>query len=99
MGKSTSLLLLSGIAMLLLVGCQTTIPPKIQVHDVNNGKTYTTYRTWGHVSAGRAGYEFTDLETGKKISVPNCLVSSPIASGNWLHKVRAATRWKSIPAS
>src|SRR4029079_17299117 len=70
MGKKVLLGLLSGMA-LVLVGCQTSIPPKIQVRDVDNGKTYTTYQTWGHVGAGRVGYEFTDLDTGKKISVPN----------------------------
>ena len=53
-----------------LVGCQTTIPSKLEVRDVSSGRTYTTYEPWGHITKG-IGYEFSDAETGKHITLTN----------------------------
>jgi hypothetical protein len=55
---------------LLLGGCAATIPPKLQVRDTASGRTYTTYQPWGKVTKG-VGYEFTDAETGKRITLTN----------------------------
>ena len=58
-------------ALLTLVGCGgTTIPAKVGVRDVSSGRTYTTYQPWGQVEKG-IGYEFTDAETGKRITLTN----------------------------
>ncbi|HTL29080.1 MAG TPA: hypothetical protein VL282_07665 [Tepidisphaeraceae bacterium] len=53
-----------------VAGCATEIPPKLEVRDVSSGRTYTTYQPWGEVSKG-VGYEFTDIETGKHITLTN----------------------------
>jgi hypothetical protein len=55
---------------LVLVGCAKTIPPKLQVRDTASGRTYTTYQPWGKVTKG-VGYEFTDVETGNRITLTN----------------------------
>lgn len=60
-----------GLGLTLFVaGCATDIPPKLEVRDVASGRTYTTYQPWGEVSKG-VGYEFTDIETGKHITLTN----------------------------
>jgi hypothetical protein len=61
--------------MVAVVGCSTKIPPKLQVRDVSTGKSYETYQPWGKVVKG-AGYQFTDAETGKKITLTNYEVST-----------------------
>ena len=64
-------LLLTAAFLLLASGCGgTTIPPKLQVRDVSSGRTYTTYQPWGQVEKG-IGYEFTDTETGNRITLTN----------------------------
>src|SRR5690242_16025074 len=66
-----SVVLLAAPTVLLLTGCGgTTIPPKLQVRDVASGRTYTTYQPWGQVEKG-IGYEFTDAETGNRITLTN----------------------------
>ena len=67
--------LLAVCVMVALVGCSVKIPPKLQVRDVSTGKSYETYQPWGKVVKG-AGYQFTDLETGKKITLTNYEVST-----------------------
>jgi hypothetical protein len=63
-------------ATVLLVGCGgRTIPPKLQVRDVSSGRSYTTYEPWGQVEKG-VGYEFTDIETGKRITLTNYELST-----------------------
>src|SRR3954469_16378066 len=57
-------------ALLSLVGCGTTIPSRLEVRDVGSGRSYTTYEPWGEVTKG-IGYEFTDIETGKRITLTN----------------------------
>src|SRR4051812_29794611 len=58
-------------ASVLLVGCGSMqIPPKLQVKDVSSGRTYTTYEPWGQVEKG-IGYEFTDIDTGNRITLTN----------------------------
>src|SRR5262249_51110185 len=64
---TTCALTLAGLA---LVGCSTNIPPKLQVRDVSSGRLYTTYQSWGDVQKG-VGYSFTDIETGKRITLTN----------------------------
>jgi hypothetical protein len=56
-------------------GCATTIPSKLQVRDVASGRTYTTYKPWGEVTKG-VGYEFTDLESGNRITLTNYELST-----------------------
>ncbi len=51
-------------------GCTTAIPPKLEVRDVSSGRTYETYEPWGEVTKG-IGYEFTDIETGKHVTLTN----------------------------
>lgn len=58
------------LSLFALVGCATDIPPKLQVRDVNSGRTYTTYQPWGDVTKG-VGYEFTDIDTGNHITLTN----------------------------
>jgi hypothetical protein len=53
-----------------LVGCATTIPPKLEVRDTASGRTYSTYQPWGKITKG-VGYEFTDIDTGKRITLTN----------------------------
>ncbi len=55
---------------LSLAGCGTAIPPKLEVRDVGSGRTYTTYQPWGEVEKG-VGYQFTDIETGRRINLQN----------------------------
>jgi hypothetical protein len=64
--------LLAGAALLTLVGCSsgTTLPPRLEVRDVASGRTYSTYQPWGQVEKG-LGYEFTDIETGKRVTLTN----------------------------
>ena len=67
--------LLAVCVMIAVVGCSVKIPPKLQVRDVSTGKSYETYQPWGKVVKG-AGYQFTDAETGKKITLTNYEVST-----------------------
>jgi hypothetical protein len=69
MGGAIRLLLLGTLA-LVLVGCAATIPPKLEVRDTASGRTYSTYQPWGKITKG-VGYEFTDIETGKRITLTN----------------------------
>ena len=57
-------------AALFVGGCATEIPPKLEVRDVSSGRTYTTYQPWGKITKG-VGYEFTDIDTGKHITLTN----------------------------
>jgi hypothetical protein len=68
-------LILLGVLVFGAAGCATTIPPKLQVRDVASGRTYTTYQPWGAVTKG-VGYEFTDAETGKRITLTNYELST-----------------------
>ena len=54
----------------LLAGCGTNIPPKLEVRDPGSGRTYQTYKPWGQVEKG-VGYEFTDIETGRRVTLTN----------------------------
>jgi hypothetical protein len=53
-----------------VVGCATTDPAKLQVRDTASGRTYTTYEPWGQITQG-VGYEFTDIDTGSRITLTN----------------------------
>jgi len=65
------ILLGTGSALfLILAGCATSIPPKLEVRDVASGRTYETYEPWGQVTKG-IGYEFTDIDSGKRITLTN----------------------------
>jgi hypothetical protein len=55
---------------LVLAGCGVDIPPKVEVRDVASSTTYTTYEPWGKVEKG-IGYQFTDIETGKRVTLTN----------------------------
>ena len=55
---------------LFVGGCATEIPAKMEVTDVSSGKMYHTYEPWGREDKG-VGYKFTDIETGKKITLTN----------------------------
>jgi hypothetical protein len=68
--RSTALSAIVLAGLLGLSGCGTTIPPKLEVRDVGSGRTYTTYQPWGEVEKG-TGYQFTDIETGKRITLTN----------------------------
>ena len=61
---------LAGITLVTTAGCGTAIPPKLEVRDVSSGRTYTTYQPWGEVEKG-VGYQFTDVETGRRINLTN----------------------------
>lgn len=63
-------LMLAGVVGLCVVGCSTTIPAKLEVRDTTGGRTYTTYQPWGKITKG-VGYSFTDLESGKQITLTN----------------------------
>src|SRR5688572_27794995 len=71
------MLMIAGLtfASLAIAGCSTTIPPKLEVRDVASGRTYTTYQPWGGVEKGM-GYQFTDIETGRKITLTNYEVTT-----------------------
>ena len=60
---------------LCVCGCATSIPAKLEVRDVSSGRMYTTYKPWGEVTKG-VGYEFTDIETGNRITLTNYEVST-----------------------
>jgi hypothetical protein len=63
-------------ATLFIAGCGgTTIPPKLHVRDVGSGRTYTTYEPWGEVEKG-VGYAFTDVDTGKRITLTDYELST-----------------------
>jgi hypothetical protein len=66
---------LIGVLGLFAAGCTTDIPPRLQVRDVSSGRTYTTYQPWGEVTKG-TGYEFTDIETGKHVTLTNYEIST-----------------------
>jgi hypothetical protein len=68
-----------GALALALSGCSTTIPDKLQVRDVSSGRTYTTYKPWGKVTKG-IGYDFTDIESGNRITLTNYEISTLEAS-------------------
>jgi len=68
--KTTLLSMLVLATTLLISGCAQEIPPKLEVRDVSSGRTYNTYQPWGQVTKG-IGYEFTDIETGKRITLTN----------------------------
>jgi hypothetical protein len=71
MRRLLSSLLCSGVLALFAAGCGgVNVPPKLEVRDVNSGRTYTTYKPWGEVEKG-VGYGFTDIETGKRITLTN----------------------------
>jgi hypothetical protein len=55
---------------LFISGCGVSIPPKLEVRDVSSGRAYTTYQPWGEVEKG-VGYQFTDVETGRRINLQN----------------------------
>ena len=55
---------------LVIAGCAKTIPPKLEVRDTASGRTYSTYQPWGKITKG-VGYEFTDIDTGKRITLTN----------------------------
>ena len=57
-------------AVTTIVGCAsgTAIPAKLEVRDTGSGRTYHTYEPWGEVEKG-VGYSFTDIDTGKKVTL------------------------------
>jgi hypothetical protein len=59
----------------VVVGCATSIPSKLKVRDVTSGRTYMTYEPWGKVTKG-VGYEFTDIESGNRITLTNYELST-----------------------
>ena len=76
MRRSLARFLCAGALCLGAAGCGgTTIPPKLNVRDVASGRTYTTYEPWGEVEKG-VGYEFTDIDTGKRITLTNYELST-----------------------
>jgi hypothetical protein len=76
--------ILVAMAVTLIAGCSQEIPPKLEVRDVGSGRTYYTYQPWGEVTKG-VGYEFTDIETGKRVNLTN-------------YEVRTLESKKSVPA-
>ena len=76
MRRSLASFLCAGALCIGAVGCGgTTIPPKLNVRDVSSGRTYTTYEPWGEVEKG-VGYEFTDIDSGKRITLTNYELST-----------------------
>ena len=76
MRDATRWVLLSTVtAVFGLAGCAKTIPPRLEVRDTASGRTYTTYQPWGKITKG-VGYEFTDIETGKRITLTNYEIST-----------------------
>ena len=61
--------------VIALSGCATTIPSRLEVRDTASGRTYNTYQPWGKITKG-VGYEFTDIETGKRITLTNYEIST-----------------------
>ena len=71
-------IVVSGSAIVLsAVGCSSgvNVPPKLGVRDVASGRSYTTYQPWGGVEKG-VGYEFTDIESGKRVTLTNYELST-----------------------
>ena len=73
--RSVVRMIAAGTVALALAGCATEIPSKLQVRDVSSGRTYTTYKPWGKVTKG-VGYDFTDIETGNRITLTNYELST-----------------------
>jgi len=73
MRRTTFLCLLTTTG--ILAGCGTTIPPRLAVRDVGSGRTYSTYQPWGEIEKG-IGYQFTDVETGRRITLTNYELST-----------------------
>src|SRR5688500_6446005 len=73
--KGVIRLVLLGSLAIALSGCATTIPSKLQVRDTASGRTYTTYKPWGKVTKG-VGYDFTDIDTGNRITLTNYEIST-----------------------
>src|SRR5688572_12970330 len=61
--------------LLAAIGCGVSVPPKLEVRDTGSGRMYTTYQPWGKVIRG-TGYEFTDIDTGKRITLTNYEIST-----------------------
>ena len=76
MWRSLSAVLCGGAIVLSTVGCGgVTVPPKLGVRDVASGRSYTTYEPWGGVEKG-VGYEFTDIDSGKRVTLTNYELST-----------------------
>ena len=76
MRRSFTSLLCASALCLGVAGCGgTTIPSKLGVRDTTSGRTYTTYEPWGEVEKG-VGYEFTDIDSGKRITLTNYELST-----------------------
>jgi hypothetical protein len=73
--RGVTRLILFGTLALVLAGCAKSIPPRLEVRDVSSGRTYNTYQPWGKITKG-VGYEFTDIETGKRITLTNYEIST-----------------------
>ena len=73
--RSLLTFLCTSVILLSAAGCGVTIPPKLEVRDVGSGRTYATYQPWGKVIKG-VGYEFTDIDTGKRINLTNYELST-----------------------
>jgi hypothetical protein len=58
------------VACLLISGCGVDIPPRLEVRDVSSSTAYSTYEPWGRVEKG-IGYQFTDIESGKRVTLTN----------------------------
>jgi hypothetical protein len=82
--KSVIRLVLLGSLAVVLWGCGTTIPPKLQVRDTASGRTYTTYQPWGKITKG-VGYDFTDIESGNRVTLTN-------------YEIRTVEGQKSVPS-
>ena len=77
--RSVVRVIVVGTLAFTLAGCATSIPAKLQVRDVASGRTYTTYQPWGKVTKG-IGYDFTDIETGNRVTLQNYELSTIEAS-------------------
>jgi hypothetical protein len=76
MRRSVFSLLCAGVLALSAVGCGgVNVPPKLGVRDVGSGRSYTTYEPWGEVEKG-VGYGFTDIDSGKRITLTNYELST-----------------------
>ena len=73
--RSVVRLIAAGTIAVALTGCATDIPSKLEVRDTGSGRTYTTYKPWGEVTKG-VGYEFTDVETGNRVTLTNYELST-----------------------
>lgn len=61
---------LAGVLSIVLTGCTTAIPDRLEVRDVGSGRTYQTYKPWGEVEKG-VGFSFVDIETGRRVNLTN----------------------------